>query len=81
MIDHEGVEDCVRRMRKTTYWAWPRGSRLFFWKFLKEWQEEARDGVPFWHLEPPQTRCMPNHRAESRDAKLATRKKLFNLRF
>ena len=34
--DREGVEDCVRRMRETTYWVWPRGSRLFFWKFPEE---------------------------------------------
>jgi hypothetical protein len=79
--DRAGVEDCVRRLRETTYWSWPRGSRLFFWKFPLEWQEDARVGVRFWHLEQPPTGSLPNPRAESREAELATRRKLFKLRF
>ncbi|KAL7528378.1 hypothetical protein ACHAWF_002541 [Thalassiosira exigua] len=30
--DYAGVEDCLRRVRATTYFSWPRGSRHHFWK-------------------------------------------------
>ena len=46
--DIEAIEDCVRRVKACTCWAWPRGSRLTYWNFLKEWGEEYRDGTPFW---------------------------------
>jgi hypothetical protein len=79
--DAAGVRDCIRRIRETGYWSWPRGSRLFFWKFPAEWQADARDGVRFWHLEAAPQGAMKNMKAESREAELATREKVFKLRF
>ena len=42
-----GIKDCLKRIRATSYWTWPRGSRVFFWKVPLEWFSDIRDGVPF----------------------------------
>ena len=75
--DHEAVEDCLRRCRAATYWSWPRGSRLLFWKFPDEWAIDARDGVPFCHTEDPPAGFLQNTRAPSREAELEMRRKVF----
>ena len=80
-FDVEAMEDCIRRIRETTYWTWSRGSRLHFYKFPQEWRKDARDGVKFWHLTTPPKSFMHNIRSESREAELATRLKIFKLRY
>ena len=79
--DLNAMEDCIRRIRATTYWSWPRGSRLHFYKFPADWREDARDGVKFWHLSTPPKSYMRNIKSESREAELATRLKIFKLRY
>ena len=51
--DIKAIADCARRAVATTYWSWPRGSRIFFWKFPQEWRNDFRDGVPFWKTSTP----------------------------
>ena len=36
--------DCIRRAIGCTAWSWPRGSRLFFWRW-GEFSQSARDGA------------------------------------
>ena len=80
--DVDAVEDIIRRAKGASYWEWHRGSRLFFWRFQdEEWRIDARDGVEFFKTEKPPTGLFPNIPSESRDAELATRKKIFKLWF
>ena len=37
--------DCISRARDCTEWKWTRGSRLFFWRWGKEFKDEVRDGA------------------------------------
>ncbi len=54
---------------------------MFFWKFPKEWRNDFRDGVPFWKLTEPPKGYMYNMKAPSHEAELATRLKIFKLKF
>ncbi len=79
--DIDGVNDCLRRVAGCTYWDWTRGSRIFFWKIPDEWRGDFRNGVPFWRLSEPPKGYMRNHPSPSREAELATRIKIFKLRY
>ena len=79
--DVEAINDCLRRVKGCSYWAWNRGSRLFFWKFPKEWRNDFRDGVPFWKVSKPPKGYLRNMPAETREAELLTRLKIFKLKF
>ena len=78
----EAIKDCIRRIRGATYWAWPRGSRIFFWKFQRmgDWFEDFRDGVKYWRLEGPPSGDWANIPSPSREAELLARLKVFQLR-
>ena len=86
--DHQGVRDCVQRMKACRYFKWPRGSRINFYKIPQtdmypDWFEDMRDGVRCWQL--PDTTLptgrMPNIPTETRDEELLTREKIFRMRF
>ena len=79
--DSDAIADCIRRAKGCTYWSWTRGSRMFFWKFPEEWRNDFRDGVPFWKVTNPPTGYMLNMKAPSHEAELATRLKIFKLKF
>lgn len=79
--DIEAVHDIIRRVKAASYWEWHRGSRLFFWRFPEEWRDDARDGVEFWKLDTPPSGIFPNIPAETREAELTIRKKIFKLLF
>jgi hypothetical protein len=51
--DRSAVANCMRRVAWCDYWDWSAGSTLFFWRWTKEFQHRARDGVPV-HLRPEQ---------------------------
>jgi hypothetical protein len=38
--------DALRRAMNSTWWSWDSGSALFFWRWPKDFQLEARDGMP-----------------------------------
>ena len=40
------------RQDATQWWEWSRGSRCFFWRWKKEFQEKIRDGQPPWWIGP-----------------------------
>jgi hypothetical protein len=42
----EAGADALRRAMNTTWWSWDSGSALFFWRWPKDFQLEARDGTP-----------------------------------
>jgi hypothetical protein len=53
--DSEAVADCLIRARRSTWFEWDDGSRLFFWRWPECWREEAQDGARFYHTSwPPQ---------------------------
>jgi len=79
--DKAAIEDCLRHARGCTYWAWPRGSRIFFWKMPPEWQAAFRDGTPFWRLAEPPRGMRRNPPAPSRDAEVKMRRKVFKLKY
>ena len=78
----EAIADCIARIQGATYWAWPRGSRIFFWKFhhMGSWFEDFRDGVRYWKMEPPPKGDWANIPSPSREAELLARLKVFQLR-
>jgi hypothetical protein len=51
--DLAAIEDCLYRARAASYWHWHRGSRIFFWRFPKEFRSTMRNGTPFYHLADP----------------------------
>ncbi len=44
----EAVLECITKAAGCTWWKWDAGSRLFFWRWPKEYVEEARDGCKCW---------------------------------
>jgi len=79
--DRGAIEDCIFRARVSSYWHWHRGSRLFFWRFPKEFQRQMRDGTPFYHLAAPPVGHAHNMPAPSQQAEIETQKKVFKLRY
>ena len=79
----QGVEDCIQRIQEATYWSWPRGSRIFFWKIRDQpsWLVDFRDGVRYWKLAPPPRGHATNSPSPSRDTELLARLKVFQLRY
>jgi len=61
-LDMEASRDCLQRAVGATWWDWEAGSRLFFWRWPKEAQRWARDGLPIYHhthLLPRYRTCQP----------------------
>jgi hypothetical protein len=79
--DLAAIHDCIFRARACSYWNWHRGSRLFFWRFPREFQEMMRDGTPFYHIAPCPVGRAHNMPSPSRDAEIWCRKKVFQLRY
>ena len=78
--DCEAIEDCLWMIKACTYWVWPRGSRIFFWKFPDEWRSNVRDGIPFWQVSKPPVGYLTNMAAPYCEAELAVRLKIFKLK-
>ncbi len=53
--------------------------RLFFWRFLPEFQELMRDRSPFYHVAPCPVGHAHNMPSPLRDAEIWCRKKVFQL--
>jgi hypothetical protein len=51
--DKEAIEDCLMRSRRSTWWEWTDGSRLYFWRWPECWLEEACDGAKPFHVSWP----------------------------
>jgi hypothetical protein len=79
--DLAAIKDCLFRARAASYWHWHRGSRIFFWRFPKEFQTIMRDGTPLYHLADPPVGYAHNMPAPSWDAEIETQKMIFQLRF
>ena len=47
--DVEAGRECIERAANSTFMEWTDGSRLFFWRWPKEFQEDARDGIRLWY--------------------------------
>jgi hypothetical protein len=53
---------------------------LFFWRLPREFHEEMRDGVPFYHLAPPPRGHAHNTPSPSQEVEIECRKKGLQLR-
>ncbi len=42
------AQECIAKAAECSWWKWDAGSRLFFWRWPKEYMEEARDGARCW---------------------------------
>jgi hypothetical protein len=51
--DSEAVIDCLTHARRSKWFEWNDGSRLFFWRWPECWREEAMDGARFYHTSWP----------------------------
>jgi hypothetical protein len=49
--DWKAGMDCLRRSRRSEWWEWSDGSRPYFWRWPREYQEIIRDGLPIWELD------------------------------
>jgi len=72
--DRVAIEDCLRRARRSDWWNWSDGSRLFFWRW-KEWWVDARDGVPLFHRSKPKPWFGRNFPSPSPEAEAKLREK------
>ncbi len=78
-LDLAAIKDCIFWACAASYWHWHRGSRLFFWRFPKEFQKMMQDGTPFYHVANSPVGYAHNMAAPSREAEIETRKKVFQL--
>jgi hypothetical protein len=78
-LDLAAIKDCIFRARAASYWHWHWGSRLFFWRLPKEFQRMMWDGTPFYHIAGSPVGYAHNMPAPSCEAKIETRKKVFQL--
>jgi hypothetical protein len=51
--DTELVRDAIRRCSNSSWFEWNDGRSLLFWLWPREFQVDARDGIRFFHDEPP----------------------------
>jgi hypothetical protein len=51
--DSEAVAECLLRSKRSSWWEWLDGSRLYFWRWPKCWRLEARDGARAFHTSWP----------------------------
>jgi hypothetical protein len=56
--DVQAVQDCLLRAKRSSWWEWNDGSRLFFWRWPQCWRLEARDGARAFHHHWPKRRPM-----------------------
>jgi hypothetical protein len=78
-LDLAAIKDCIVWARATSYWHWHQGSRLFFRRFLKEFQKMMWDGTLFYHVADSPVGYAHNMAAPSCEAEIKTRKKVFQL--
>ena len=78
-IDIEVGINCIRRVIACTAWTWPKGSRLFFWRW-GEFRHEARDGSRIF-VQGELPNCTNKQKApKSADTLLLVQKKLKDMR-
>ena len=78
--DFEAVEDILGRLKHCTYFTWPRGSRILYYKFKDPvWRKNFRDGIPFCRTGTLPMGKMKNA-AVTREAELVAREKILKLR-
>jgi hypothetical protein len=68
--DLVALQNCIFRARACSYWQWTQGSCIFFWRLPKEFHEDMRDGIPFYHLAPPPWGHAHNTPSPSREAEI-----------
>jgi hypothetical protein len=68
--DLAAIQDCIFQARASSYWHWHQGSWLFFWRFPPAFQEQMRDGTPFYYIAPCPVGHAHNMPSPSREAKI-----------
>jgi hypothetical protein len=79
--DLNGGVDCMQYASKSTWWEWPGGSRLFFWRWTPEFRRMARDGIPIcWLPEKIPSAKVPQPKVPDAEVRNQMRKKLSKIR-
>jgi hypothetical protein len=75
-IWNAGMQACVHA-RRASWWDWEGGSSIFFWRWPKNYQEEARSGVPPCFIGKPPTsmNAQPPYKDESTRQKVRAKLK------
>ena len=73
--DVEAARECVSRAGRSTFMEWADGSRLFFWRWPREFRDDARDGMKLWYNSPTQRWFGTSTPADSLEAELKMRDK------
>ena len=79
--DLQAGRDCIYYAGASTWWEWSCGSRLFFWRWPKEFKIYARDGIPVcWvnHQRPANKR--PQSLIIDKDTKYKMKEKISKVR-
>ena len=57
--DLDAMRDILWRAAQNTWFEYPSGSRLLYWRFPIKYQRQARDGVPVYFIEEGPTSMKP----------------------
>ena len=57
--DLDAIRDILWRAAQNTWFEYPSGSRLLYWRFPIKYQRQARDGVPVYFIEEGPTSMKP----------------------
>jgi len=58
--DLDAIRDILWRAAQNTWFDYPSGSRLLYWRFPIKYQRQARDGVPVYFIEEGPTSMKPH---------------------
>ncbi len=76
--DSAAIQHYIYQACTSLYWHWHCGVRLFFWRFLLVFQEQVRDGTPFYHIAPCPVGHAHNMPSPQGKLRLSAERKVFN---
>ncbi|KAL7559153.1 hypothetical protein ACA910_010232 [Epithemia clementina (nom. ined.)] len=79
LLWERGVEACDHALL-ATFWSWPRGSRIFYWRWPREYLIDVAIGVPPMWINPPAHRITQQRNLRDRDTISKITEKLDDVR-
>ena len=68
--------DCAYASKNSTWFEWPEGSCLFFWRWQTSYRSNVRDGIPYWFKGPKPRAKKPQSHERDDAVRLKVREKL-----
>ena len=78
--DIKAFVDCAYTVRKTTWFEWPEGSCLFFWRWQRSYKSNVRDGIPYWFKGSKPRAKKPQSYEQDDEVRKRVREKLSTVR-